>query len=281
MINTNNNSSCNLDFLREELNITIKDNIANVAVNYFIINNGNTPVTDVFNVGNISYSKDLVIDNINTIDANLITISQSPGEILYTGNLGDLQPGETLLIAISFDIIGSICEGDYIINNISNVEDGQGDNITFSKNKILNVVNIKTSVKYQPNKFIYTIKNNNNTSIPLKLSAIISVPPNVELIFRNFGIFNATYINTENKVAVNQIITNSNIVNLQSNNIILPPYSITNLPVEFDLYSSNQIGKQYITTCIKNMSMSNEYIYIPTLNSKSSTAKAIASLSIK
>ncbi|WDV46413.1 hypothetical protein PV797_01650 [Clostridiaceae bacterium M8S5] len=275
--------SCNLRFLNADVTLSVSDNIATVTVGYFIENAGMITVTDVFNTGTITFPKDFVIDNITT-NNDLLTITPSEGQILYNGNLGDLVPGETVLITLQFDIIGVNQAGDFIISNISEVVDGQGDDIVFSKNVVLNVVDILTNVKFDKDRFNFSITNNSTREIRVDMMAGIVIPANVEIIFRNLNPFTATFINSTKPVPTNQIIEGLNTVALSIKDVLIQPFSTVILPVSFDLYSSKQIGIQEIIATIDKVSLAgtgNDTVFIRVLPSPENEAKAFVLLELR
>lgn len=274
---------CNLAFLNAEAIISVSNNIATVTVAYFIQNIGSITVTDVFNTGTITFPKEFVVDNI-TSGNDLLTISSSEGQIQYNGNLGNLVPGETALVTLQFNIIGVNKAGDYIISNISEVVDGQGDDIVFSKNVVLNVVDILTKVEFDNNKFNFIITNNSTGIIHIDMLAGIIIPTNLEIIFRSLQPFTATFINSTKPVPINQIIGGLNIIDLSIKNILIQPLSTVILPVSFDLYSSKQIGVEEIIANINEITLAetdNDTVFIHVLPSLDNQARASVLLGIE
>lgn len=273
-------NSCNLAFLDENMTITIANNVATVIVGYFIENVGMQTVTDVFNSGTLTYSKDFTISNISTSN-ELLTITQTDGQIQYNGNLGELVSGETVLVTIQFDIIGVTNAGEYIISNISKVEDGQGDAITYSENVLLNVVELSSNVDYKDGKFNFSITNRSIEDVRVGVDADITIPSNIEVIFRNFEPFKAVYINTSDVVPTNQVIKGFNTVKLSIEEVVIRPYSTVVLSVDFDLYSSSEIGFQQIVAQLQQTTLPKDLVFIRRSPDKSNKAQAIVNLLIR
>lgn len=272
-------NDCNLVFLDQNMKINIADNIATITVGYFIKNGGLQTVTNVFNAGTLEFSKDFIISNITT-NNDLLTIIQTDGQIQYNGDLGTLIPDETVLVTIQFAVIGVGNKGDYLISNISEVVDGQGDNITYSENVLLNVVEITTRVLYQDGEFNFSMKNNSFKNIRTSFAANITIPTNIRVIFRSFDPLLAVYLNTNNVVPTNQVIEGLNVIKLLDKDILIKPFSTVVFAVKFDLYSSSELGVQLVEAQIQQIALPNDLVFIRVLPDKSDKAKAIVKLSI-
>lgn len=273
--------SCNLQFIDPNIIYEINNNVATVTVGYFIENAGSIDVTDVFNYGTIQFANDIFIDNISSNDEN-INISIMDETLVYSGNLGGLVPGETLVVSIQFDIIGVREHGEYIVSNITNVTDGEGDNITYAEDIFIDVVQLTSSVEFYGNRFDFIINNESSSELRFDFDASITLPPNVSVIFRNFGAFSAKYINTNYLTPVNQILSGPNVVQLRVERVLMVPFATIILSVYFDLISSSQIGNQFIVAQIDSLRITNQsnFIIIDTLANSNNTSIARAQLTI-
>ena len=278
---TNQQPSCNLAFLNPTTTIRVERNVATVQVAYIITNVGSMTVTDVFNGGTLTFSDTFTIDNV--ISPDPLTITVTPTSIEYNGNFGDLVPQETVLVEISFDIIGVEAIGDFIISNISNVQDGQGDNINYAENVILHVLEIVPTVQYCQNAFHYAIKNVGEVPIRVDAEALFTIPQSVRVIFRDFGSWRPTYFGTNDPVSTNENILGFSVIQLRARNVEIRPSASVILPVYFDLRSSAEIGALPITASIQDVSLvesDKAIIFIRRLPNANSTAKVLASLQL-
>lgn len=275
-------SSCNLAFQDPNINLVVSDNVATVTVGYFIENIGSIQVTDVFNTGTLSFPEEFIFDNITTNSSEII-ITSSPGQILYEGNIGSLVPNETALITLQFDIIGVRNTGDFLISNISVVTDGQGDEIVYSDNVTLNIVDISFDIKYSKHQFAFQLTNPSQIEYRIDISAIIFIPTDVEVVFRNFTPFTATFLNSDRPVPTNTILSGPNAIRLSTERFLLQPFTTTSIPVQFEVYSSSLVGKQKIIATYDEINLRNgnqDTIFIQELPSKYSTTQATVNLTV-
>lgn len=273
----------NLSFLEQSIELTVRDNIATVSVGYFIENSGNEAVSDVFNLGSVSFSDSFIIDNIRTDTPDLITITQDVNRILYEGNLGNLEPGETILIVLEFDIVGVTEVGNYLINNVTNIIDGQNDCNFYVQGTILEVVEIDTSVKYKGDEFLFIIANESDSDIRFDIDGNIITPSNACFIFNRFTPFEAVYNNTKKPVPTNTPICKNEIIDISASGMRVTARSKLVFRIPFELVSSSQIGRQFIVANITSIRLieSDNSVMLLKLPDKYDSAAAEISMRIE
>lgn len=225
--------------------VSIVDNQATINYTATVTNTGNVNLADVSYLDTINYDNENVSIGTITVDPSTINVDTStPGTIVLSGDLGNLNMGESAVITYSVPLTGYNRPGNFVFASSTTARSGDVTNTTnteinvevvqFSTNAVCNVSSSNTG------EFIIGI-----SSVPsspdsnIFITDTITVPTGVTVQFISFGSCTAVFADTGEPVLLNTDVTDRQIVITCTANI--PPSGTMNYTFSLRAISTTTI----------------------------------------
>ena len=217
----------------------------NVILTYTIdvSNIGNTTLTDVQFEDTISYDgANIIIDSITT--EPLLDVNQdTPGLILITGNLGELDPGESTQVKITVTILSFNAPGTYqIMENAKAAccatEASDSCNLNIEVVQLRGEKCCTTGDLDNTRIFrleVFNVDNSPQTNITILDT--LTIPSRVTVRFNSFSGCNAVFADTMLPVQLNTDVSNKTIL-ISCENLTVPAGGSISKNISFDIVST-------------------------------------------
>ncbi|ADK13509.1 MULTISPECIES: hypothetical protein [Clostridium] len=241
-------------------NHTITNNQVTLNYTVNVTNTGNAALNNVQYLDTVFISSALVLGTI-TVNPSTLSINTTVlGEVIISGNLGTISPGDTIPVTYTIPITSITVPRTYTVNNtvrasatgtestdtcsteFSAVELGVVKCCNINENSASFTVTI-SSIDLSPNTTVNVIDN-------------FFIPSGITLQFNDFGGFTAKFTSSEESVPLSTNIVGPINITLSDNNLQIPAGGSINRTVRFTVISSSLFGTATIENTVNSIVLS-------------------------
>ncbi|WP_058486365.1 hypothetical protein [Defluviitalea phaphyphila] len=244
--------------ISKNCNYTIQNNEAILNYQLTVSNIGNARLDNVQFRDVLTIPNNFTLGNIIVTPGNLTVNTLLPGEIIISGNLGNIDPSQVVNINYIIPITAIEVPGIYRISNTAQAS-ATDTEATATCTTTLNAVQINTTKCCQ-------ITDTNTGEFQVTLSSVgqspsttvdivdnIFIPSGVTLRFTSFDGCTATFANSQEIVPVNTDLVGPLRINIVCNNISIPSGGSIKKTIKFTVVSTSVFNQVSIQNTVESV----------------------------
>lgn len=238
-------------------NHTIVNNQVTLNYQVNVTNTGGTALNNVQYLDTVFLSSTLMLGTITVSPSTLSVNTSTPGEVVISGNLGTINPGDTVIVTYTIPITSVTTPRNYIVNNTARAS-ATGTENTDSCSTNFDTVELSVvkccNISQNTGSFIVTISSvGQSPTTTVNVIDNLTIPSGITLQFNNFGGFTATFTSSEEPVPLNSDIIGPTNITLRANSLAIPAGGSINKTVSFTIISSSLFGTATIENAVSNI----------------------------
>lgn len=249
---------------------TIVNNQVTLNYNVNVTNTGNAALDNVQYLDTVFISSTLLLGTITINQPTLSINATIPGEVIISGNLGTINPGQTISVIYTIPIVSITTPRIYTVNNTVKVlSTGTESSNSCSAEFDAVQLDVKKCCNIDENKGSFTVTISSVGQSPNTTVNVIDnfvIPSGIILQFNSFGGFTATFTSSEESVPLNTNIIGPVNITLTANNLQIPAGGSINKTVSFSTVSSSLVGIATIENTVNSIVLTepNSQIFLGT-----------------
>lgn len=243
--------------ITKECSHTIINNQATLQYSLSVSNTGSGSLAEVLFKDVIIIPTQLSLGPVSVTPATLSVSTATPGQIIITGNIGPIDPGNTVAISYKIPIAAVTEPGKYVISNTANVS-GLNTQASASCITNLNVVRLSANkcctIDGDGASYTLTLTSvGNSPDIVVDLYDRMTVPSGITVKFLNLSGCEGYYAGTSTPVPTNTPIPGPAAFDFICRNALVPAGGSYTKIGSYVLLSSSVVGTSTIGNSIINV----------------------------
>lgn len=244
--------------ITKNCNYTIVNNEATLIYSIAVSNIGNATLNDVQFKDNIIIPSILTLGKISVNPSSLEVNTLVPGEIIISGNLGNIDPSQVVKIDYTIPITAIEIPGVYIISNNAKASASETE-ATATCSTALNAVQLNTNNCCQltdsnVGEFQITLSSiGQSPDTVVKIVDNIFIPGGVTLRFNSFDGCIATFANTDEIVPINTDLVGPLRISVTCNDLAIPSSGLIRKSIKFTVVSTSVFRQIAIQNSIESV----------------------------
>ncbi|PKM94012.1 MAG: hypothetical protein CVU84_11115 [Firmicutes bacterium HGW-Firmicutes-1] len=255
-------------FVLKDCSETITNNQATLDYVIEVNNLGNAPLANVQYLDTLTIPSGLSISTISVSPSTLDVIISPVGQIIISGNLNTINPGDQVIVTYKITLIATTA-GTFMIDNMVMVS-ALGTEAADLCTVMLEVVQLQSSKccsVTEEGSIVYVIQIANLGNSPdttVNITDSIVVPPGVTVQFNDFESCLAVFGETSTPVPLNTNILGPAMIMITCPNTIIPSSSIAQKMITLTVISSAVTGTTIIANTLQEVTLvnPNEQIFL-------------------
>lgn len=257
----------------------VRNNKVSLDYDIEVVNVGTAPLNNVKFFDKIFYPSILTLGPLTVIPPTLRVNASVPGEVINSGNLGTINPGQVIPIKYTVPVAKIPFQGTFPFSNTA-AATSSNTSAEDKGNYLLEVVklNAATRCTIKGKQVIFTIKlANANKSPETKVSIVdqLTIPEGLTVQFNNFDGCKATFDGTGTPVPSNKNVPGKVKINIECNNITVPQNGAVQKNVVMTIISTILGSRKSVSNTLQTVSPANPGQVFFETTKEPDTAKAI------